>query len=211
MLCNYGLLRIVLTSVPVNAAKNEKNSDILEASFVFKVKGKGSGTMGRTFMRTDQEIIALYEKYVDMVYRICFSYLKNTFDTEDAVQDTFIKLIRHSKSFASPNHEKAWLIVTTVNTCKDALRRSKNQDVPLDEYEDCLATFDTDPASRDILDAVCALPPKYKSTVYLYYYEGYSSEEIASFLHKPASTIRNYLHEARALLKKQLGGDWNER
>jgi RNA polymerase sigma-70 factor (ECF subfamily) len=54
------------------------------------------------------------------------------------------------------------------------------------------------------------LPHKYKSVVYLYYYEGYSSVEIAEILHKPQSTIRNHLHEARAILKERLGDDFNE-
>jgi RNA polymerase sigma-70 factor (ECF subfamily) len=54
-----------------------------------------------------------------------------------------------------------------------------------------------------------SLPDKYKSVVYLYYYEGYDSVEISRILGKPQSTIRNYLHEARGVLRKKLGGDFN--
>lgn len=163
--------------------------------------------MGISLLRTDKEITELYEKYVDMVYRLCFTYLKNTFDTEDAVQNTFMKLLRYPKSFESSEHEKAWLIVTASNICKDALRHASKRDVPLDDYKDSLANLDTDPVSHELLDAVCSLPQKYKAPVYLYYYEGYSGAEIASLLHKAASTIRNYLHEARKLLKNRVGGD----
>lgn len=163
--------------------------------------------MGVSLLRTDEEIADLYEKHVDMVYRLCFTYLKNTFDTEDAVQNTFMKLLRYPKSFESAEHEKAWLIVTASNTCKDALRHASHHDLPLDDYQDSLAALGADPVSQELLEAVCSLPHKYKAPVYLYYYEGYSGAEIASLFHKPASTIRNYLHEARRLLKKQLGGD----
>lgn len=163
--------------------------------------------MGVSLLRTDKEITELYEKYVDMVYRLCFTYLKNTFDTEDAVQNTFMKLLRYPKAFESSEHEKAWLIVTASNICKDALRHASKRDVPLDDYKDSLENLDTDPVSHELLDAVCSLPQKYKAPVYLYYYEGYSGAEIASLLHKPASTIRNYLHEARKLLKNRVGGD----
>jgi len=54
------------------------------------------------------------------------------------------------------------------------------------------------------------LPDKYKTVVYLYYYEGYTSVEISKILGKSQSTIRNYLHEARSVLREKLGGDFNE-
>lgn len=61
-----------------------------------------------------------------------------------------------------------------------------------------------------MIEAVLALPDKYKTVVVLYYYEGYTSAEIAEILQKPPSTVRNYLHEARTILKKRLGDDFYE-
>lgn len=61
----------------------------------------------------------------------------------------------------------------------------------------------------DVLEAVLALPDRYKTAVWLYYYEGYTGAEIAKLLNKPQSTVRNHLHEARAILKERLG-DFNE-
>ena len=49
----------------------------------------------------------IYHRHVDMVYRLCFSYIKNRADTEDAVQATFFKLFQAKKEFASTEHEKA--------------------------------------------------------------------------------------------------------
>lgn len=165
--------------------------------------------MERSLLRTDKEITQLYETHVDMVYRLCFTMLKNRFDTEDAVQNTFIKLMHHTKPFDSTEHEKAWLIVTASNTCKDTLRRANRREEPLELQAELPAPSDADPASGAVLDAVLALPMKYRVPVYLYYYEGYSGAEIAAMLHKPASTIRNHLREARQTLKKQLGGDFD--
>ncbi|MGI5929791.1 MAG: RNA polymerase sigma factor [Pseudoflavonifractor sp.] len=127
--------------------------------------------MGHPLLRTDKEITELYETHVDMVYRLCFTILKNRFDTEDAVQNTFIKLMHYSKPFDSPEHEKAWLIVTASNTCKDALRRASRRDEPLELQRDLLAPASADPAGNTVLDAVLALPLKYRAPVYLYYYE----------------------------------------
>lgn len=166
--------------------------------------------MERSLLRTDKEVTQLYETYVDMVYRLCFTILKNRFDTEDAVQNTFVKLMHYAKPFDSPEHEKAWLIVTATNTCKDALRRASRREVPLEQQAELVDSSMADPASGSVLEAVLALPAKYRVPVYLYYYEGYSVAEIAAMLHKPASTIRNYLHEARQKLKQQLGGDFDE-
>lgn len=67
---------------------------------------------------------------------------------------------------------------------------------------------------RDFRHAVLSKPYKpvlcAATLVYLYYYEGYTSVEIAGILKKTQSTIRNYLHEARAILKERLGDDFDE-
>ncbi len=70
----------------------------------------------------------------------------------------------------------------------------------------CLENIETD----DVIKTVFELPNRYKTAVYLYYYEGYTSVEIAKLLKKPQSTIRNYLHEARAILRERLGEDFDE-
>lgn len=165
--------------------------------------------MEPSLLRTDKELTQSYETHVDMVYRLCFTLLKNQFDTEDAVQTTFIKLLHYPKPFQSAEHEKAWLIVTASNTCKDLLRRASRREEPLELHAEVPAQGKDDPACSDVLDAVLALPLKYRTAVYLYYYEGYSGKEISAMLHKPASTIRNYLREARQILKQQLGGDFD--
>lgn len=114
--------------------------------------------MELSLLRTDKEITQAYETYVDMVYQLCFTILKNQFDTEDAVQNTFVKLMRYPKRFDSPEHEKAWLLVTASNTCKDALRRTSRREEPLEAQTDLPAPPDSDPVSRAVLEAVLALP-----------------------------------------------------
>ncbi|NLM60949.1 MAG: helix-turn-helix domain-containing protein, partial [Clostridiales bacterium] len=48
---------------------------------------------------------------------------------------------------------------------------------------------------------------KYKTAIYLYYYEGYTTAEIAKILNKNQSTIRGYLLKGRELLKMEMEGD----
>jgi RNA polymerase sigma-70 factor (ECF subfamily) len=164
--------------------------------------------MARPLLRTNEEIAEIYQRQMKTIYRVCFAYMKNPADTEDAVQDTYCKLIRYGTAFESEEHEKAWLIRTAVNICKNSLRHWFRKHEDLTDHENLQGVENVE--IDDTLEAVMGLPDKYKTVVYLYYYEGYSTPEISDILHKPQSTIRNYLHEARGVLKEKLGGDFNE-
>ena len=75
-----------------------------------------------SLLRTEKEIIQIYNRHVDTVYRVCYSFMKNRPETEDMVQETFLRLLSSQKSFENERHEKAWLIVTASNVCKDTLK-----------------------------------------------------------------------------------------
>ena len=164
--------------------------------------------MPNFLLRTNKEITEIYDRHVKTIYRVCFAYMKNAADTEDAVQDTFIQLIKRGPVFDNQEHEKAWLIRTATNICRNMLRYWWRKREDLDDHRNLQTAEDT--AIDDIFRAVMDLPSKYKTVVFLYYYEGYTSVEIARILQKPQSTIRSHLHEARAILKERLGDDFNE-
>ena len=161
-------------------------------------------------LRTDKEIAEIFERHNQTVYRVCFAYMKNTADTEDAVQDTFYNLIKSGMVFASTEHEKAWLIRTATNLCKNMLKHwwRKRENIEDHGHLHSNCTFEID----DTFNVVMNLPDKYKTVIYLYYYEGYDSVKISEILGKPQSTIRNHLHEARKILKEKLieGGVFDE-
>ena len=157
-------------------------------------------------MRTDQELTQLYYRHVDTVWRICYSFMKNKADTEDMVQETFLRAFSWDKPFQSEEHEKAWLIVTASNLCKDTLKRARRRDEPLEEHGELTAPQH----SSEVLEAVLALPEDYKAAVYLDSYEGRSAKEIASLLNCPQATVRTRLARARRRLKQMLGGELDE-
>jgi RNA polymerase sigma-70 factor (ECF subfamily) len=149
-----------------------------------------------------QNIGEIYDKYAKMIYRLSFSYVKNKHDAEDIISDVFVKLIKSKPDLQNEEHEKAWILRTAVNLCKDRLKRKSRKHASIDEYENLQAP---DAADADqTLISVMELPDKYKSVIYLYYYEGYSCEEIAGILKKPHSSVRVHLHKARKLLKEVL-------
>ena len=151
------------------------------------------------------DIATLFERHADAVYRLCYSYLKSHQDAEDATQSVFMKLIDAPRAFADAGHERAWLIVCASNRCKDLLKsaaRTRTTELGEDAARIPDERAATEPS--DVLEAVLALPERYKDEVYLHYYEGYKTDEIASLLGKPPSTVRNDLRDARSLLKTAL-------
>ena len=157
-----------------------------------------------SLLRTDEEIMDIYNRQVDTVYRICFSFMKTKTDAEDMVQETFLRMLSSGTEFQSEKHEKAWLIVTASNLCKDALRRAWRKHTSLDELPEIPQDG---PEWNPVLEAILALPADQKTAVYMYYYEGYTSAEIAKAMRCRQGTIRSRLSRARQALKKDLGGD----
>jgi RNA polymerase sigma factor (sigma-70 family) len=148
-----------------------------------------------------QDVSSALEKYAHMVRRICFLYLKHREDVEDVFQDVFLQYMERSANFENDDHEKAWLIRVAINSCKD-LRRSfwKNRVVPLDE--DVAAETGAEPEDHTVLDAILKLPSRERTAVYLYYYEGYSADEIAVIEKQKLNTIYSHLHRARRKLAR---------
>lgn len=156
---------------------------------------------------SDAEFDAFYERHRKYVYRLCFTYVKSAADAEDCAEDVFVKVLTGEFEFNDEVHERKWLTVTAINLCKDRLKSRKRKSiVPIDDEPEIAAPEKED--RSDVLEAVLALPVKYKDVIWLYYYEGYQTDEIAEILGRPPSTIRNQMRDARKLLKDKLGGEY---
>lgn len=157
-------------------------------------------------MRSEEEAARAIERYGDMVRRLCLVHLKNPADTEDIFQNVFLKYVLSPVVFESPEHEKAWLIRVTLNACKDLVKSFfRSRTVPLEELLDQPVPLSEE--HKEVLEAVLALPPKYRDAVYLHYYEGYTAAEIGKLLGKNTNTVYTLLTRAREQLRKTLGGD----
>lgn len=152
-------------------------------------------------LRTNEILTHDMKEYGDMIFRIAFSYMKNTYDSEDILQDVLFKLIKNDNNFNDEAHKKAWIIQVTRNLCKNKLmsswfkhRNSLDEEIiHYDKYND-----------GTVLKAVMDLPQKYREVIHLYYYEDYKTQEIASIINKKESTVRSLLYRARDILKKEL-------
>lgn len=157
-------------------------------------------------MRSELQVDRAVEQYADMIRRICLCHLKNATDMEDVFQTVFLKYLLYEGSFEGPEHEKAWFIRVTLNACKDYLKSFfRHSALPLEELAEKAASIP--PEQHEVLDAVLALPAKYKDAIYLHYYEGYSAAEIGRILGKKENTVFSLLSRGRTMLKEALGGD----
>ena len=156
-------------------------------------------------MRSEEDANRAVDLYGDTVRRIRMIHLKNMTDTEDIFQAVFLKYVLHTAPFDSPEHEKAWIIRVTVNACKDLLKSFfHTRTVSLDALIETSQEIQED--YSEVLEAVLALPEKYKDPIYLHYYEGYTAEEIGRILHKNTNTVYTLLTRARQMLKTRLKG-----
>ncbi len=149
---------------------------------------------------------AFYLRHFKAIYRVCYAFMKNAQDAEDCTEDTFVKAMTCDAAFENERHERSWLTKTAMNLCKDRLKHWWRQKVtPIDEETEQAAAEPDE--KREVTEAVMALPVKYKEVVWLHYYEGYQTDEIAAILNRPPSAVRNQLRDARTKLKLTLGGE----
>ena len=160
-------------------------------------------------MEENRELHELINQYSDTVYRVALNYLKHPADAEDITQNVMEKLISCEKEFSDESHRKYWLIRVTVNECKNFFRSFWRRYVTgLEDYSGSVPF--PEPVYSDVYEAVMKLPPKYRIAVYLYYYEEYSVSEIAGITGCSETAVQTRLMRARARLKEQLKGVWND-
>lgn len=146
---------------------------------------------------------AIITKYRSNLFTIAFQYFKNSHDADDVVQEVFFRFYVTKKTFENDDHIKFWLIRVTINECKRILCSSFFQKtVPIEDYMQQL-NFEH-PEQSELFIAVMNLSKKYRMVIHLYYYEDYSTKEIAELLHIRETTVSTQLMRARAQLKKML-------
>ena len=155
----------------------------------------------------DEYIRRVLETYSAPIIRLCYTYVKSKEEAEDIAQDVFLELIRQGKEFDDPGYEKAWLMKTAVNKCKNTLRSFRlRKNVPL---EDVYAENDKEIENSEspVFKAVMDLPEKYRTPVHLFYVNGFTIKEISYITGRNAATVGTQLARGRELLKEMLKGE----
>ena len=144
----------------------------------------------------------LVHAYSDLILRLSYTYLKSTDDAQDICQTVFVKLLMEPREFKSPEHERAYILRMAANACKDLLKSHWRRTTVAMEAASHIPAPELEEGSLSA--AVNLLPPKYRAVIYLYYYEGYSSKEIARLLGRNPATVATQLRRGRTQLKDLL-------
>jgi RNA polymerase sigma-70 factor (ECF subfamily) len=162
---------------------------------------------------------ALYDRYKDTVYRTAFFVTRDSGEAEEAVQETFLDVLRALPHYhvEGPAKFETWLYRVTVNRCRMRLRRKT---LPTADWEGIEERLERIPSSHPNHDpegavvrgertaalwrAVDELPEGQRSVVMLRYQQGLAYDEIAQVLGINAGTVKSRLFNAHVRLKEQL-------
>ncbi len=148
----------------------------------------------------EERLKAAMEAYTSLLLHIAWSYVGNTAEAEDIVQEVFFTYYQKAPEFRNAEHEKAWLLRVTGNRCKNVLKSNWFKKTLLGEevyrYREEFYS--------GVMEAILQLPVKYREVICLYYVEGYSIKEIAAMLKRSVTAVGTQLERARKKLKIEL-------
>jgi len=162
---------------------------------------------------------ALYDRYKDYVYRVAFFVTRHSGEAEEAVQETFMDVLRALPDYRieGPARFETWLYRVTVNRCRSRMRRRRPPSADWDEIEERLERM---PESRlnhnpegvalrreravTLWKAVDELPDEQRIVVHLRYQRGFSYQEIAQTLDISMGTVKSRLYYAHRKLQERL-------
>lgn len=145
---------------------------------------------------------AVVDRYAGLVYRLAFARTRSRDAADEIFQEVFLRYVSKQPVFESTEHEKAWFCRVTINCANSYWRNPfRRKTEPLDAAAELAAPEPEEARLDEYLDR---LPPEQRVAVHLYYYEGYSTPEIAALVGKSESAVRMRLMRARRLLREYL-------
>lgn len=152
-----------------------------------------------------QAFINLCRSYQDVLYNSAYRILLNDEDVADCLQETEIRAWTNIKKLKNELTFNTWLFQIMINVAKSMLKKRENF-IPL-EHENII---DKGNSNFELINELSTLSDIYRIPIVLYYYSGFSIEEISKELKVPKNTIKTRLARGRTQLKKILGGNFNE-
>lgn len=143
----------------------------------------------------------LLERHGNSVLRLAYSYLHNMGDAEEILQESLIRFLQAAPSLENERHEKAWLLRVAGNLSKNRIAYNRLRHA--DQLEETLAAEQREDLSF-VWEAVKRLPASDREVIHLFYYEGFSTAEIAGILGQKEPTVRSRLMRGREKLRRVL-------
>ena len=210
-----GWYRACVSRVVFFASRNSSNA-----------KGVPTEDLIRRFQRGQPRAFeALYERFKDYVYRTAFFITRNSGDAEEAVQETFLDVLRALPNYCieGPARFETWLYRVTVNRCRSRMRRKTLPSADWDDIEERLERIPGAHPNHDpenvtlrreravaLWQAVDGLSEGHRVVVLLRYQQALSYGEIAQALSISEGTVKSRLYHAHRKLKEQLQAEESE-
>ena len=159
-------------------------------------------------LRAGGELTEIIDRYQTTVYGLALAKTGSRADADDVFQEVFLAYFQSGKTFRDEEHRKAWLLRTTLNQCRRVTQSSwRKKTVPLTEREDAPVAFST-PEENGVWQALSGLEEGYRLPLYLFYFQGLSTREIARVLSLGEGAVRMRLSRGREQLRQALKGDY---
>lgn len=157
------------------------------------------------------DIDEIASTYIEDLYKVAYTYVKNPQMAEDIVQDVLLKAYEKQDQFRGDANYKTYLIRMVINRSHDVLRSWSYRNHQLtNTFTQLFTSHSTEDTviqkneEEQLAKYVLALKPKYREVIYLYYYLDYSVKEIASLLQTAENTVKTRLARARKQLEGKL-------
>lgn len=165
-------------------------------------------------LKGDKDAFAqLFNKNSQSIKKLLVSLSNNEFDSNDLLQETFIKAFLNLNLYKTEYPFKVWLASIAKNTFLDYVRRrTVKSNMLLLDFEAIHEILDEGAEQKIINEEIkeqiaCYienLPPNYRKILELRYYIGKDYNEIATELNIPEGTVKTHLHRAKLELKKNM-------
>ena len=174
------------------------------------MNSKAFETSAQTVVPISDDVIErLFNTYADMIFRLAYVRTGSQSDSDDIVQEVFLRMLQSGSIFDDEEHQKAWLIRAAINRTNSlmtsAYRKNTVRDgvLPEDAGDGGQAQTTAD-QKADVMSAVMRLPVKMRTAVHLFYYQGYRINEIAEMTGARENTVKSWLSRARKALGEYL-------
>lgn len=164
----------------------------------------------------------LLELYKDRIYRLAYRMLRNKSDSEDVVQETFLRAYQHSHRFDTSKSFSTWIFSIGKNVTIDFLRKKKSElsmDTNPNPFQDVLPFYDKltslektpelqlieQETAEQVELMIRELPDKYKTLIVYKYFLDMSLEDISKEVNLPVTTIKTRLFRGRNYIKRKWG------
>ncbi len=154
---------------------------------------------------SNKAMSSLYQNYCDTMFNVAWRFLKNDFEAEEIVKESFLSAFQKLHTFRNDTSFGAWLKRIVINKSLDYIKKKKLETSELDEQLLDVPEEQDDSelmySPEEVQKAIEALPEGFRIMVTLYLIEGYDHEEISQILNVKQSTTRTQYMRAKRKLR----------